>query len=145
MRHPIRLLALLGMIAVAVLAVVAVLPKRAPAPRETPPAAGVEPAGDVVTRALEIAKGDSARLKEAWVDDIPDLELAALPAAARATFLRIANGRRCDCGCGYTLAGCRRFDPTCDVSGPLSLSLFDSVRAGWITRADGFPPRPATP
>jgi hypothetical protein len=146
MRHPLRLIAVLGVAAAVLLAVVAVLPRR-PAPDRPGARApeAPEPGGDVVARALDLAKSDSTRLKEAWVDDIPDLELAALPAAAGATFLRLANGRRCDCGCGYTLAGCRRYDSTCDVSGPRARALFDSVRDGRITRADGFPPPPAYP
>jgi len=140
----------LGVVAVATLAAVAMfrnVPRpegeRAPRPTRAEPAG--EPGGDVVARALELARGDSARLKELWVDDIPDLELAALPASARDTFLRIANARRCDCGCGYTLAGCRRFDSTCEASGPRARALFDSVRDGRISRADGFPAPPTTP
>jgi len=96
---------------------------------------------DVVARALRLARIDTTRKKE-WVEDIPDLELAALSPGARATFLRIANGRRCKCGCGFTLAGCRRFDSECEVSGPRAKALYDSVRAGWITSAEGFPERP---
>jgi hypothetical protein len=148
MRQPLRLVALLGMLAVAALGVVAVLqqgPRRPGAERSaraTAEDAPGEPGGDVVARALELAKGDSAKLKEVWVDEIPDLELASLPEAARATFLRIANGRRCDCGCGFTLAGCRRFDSTCDVSGPRASALFDSVRDGRIASAAGFPEAP---
>jgi hypothetical protein len=97
---------------------------------------------DVVARALRLAAIDTTRKKK-WVDDIPDLELASLSPAARETFLRIANGRACTCGCGFTLAGCRRFDSECDVSGPRAQALFDSVRAGRITSAGGFPAGPA--
>src|ERR1041385_1530542 len=56
---------------------------------------------DVVARALRLASIDPKH-KDQWVDDIPDLDLAALAPGARATFLRVANGRRCDCGCGFT-------------------------------------------
>ncbi len=144
MRNPLRLLAILGILGAAALAVVAIRgsfqqPVRRAAGTQEPVA---EPSGDVVERALELAEPDSVRLKTAWVDDIPDLELAVLAAPARETFLRIANGRACDCGCGYTLAGCRRYDTTCPVSGPRAQALFDSVRAGRITRADGYRPRP---
>jgi len=76
------------------------------------------------------------------VDDIPDLDLAALTGPERERFLRIANGRRCTCGCGFTLAGCRRFDSECETSGPRARALYDSVRAGQITSAQGFPERP---
>ncbi len=111
-------------------------------PGAAPPGvADVDSGEDVVARALRLAAIDTTK-KKTWVDDIPDLELASLPAPARETFLRIANGRRCSCGCGFTLAGCRRFDSECDKSGPRALALFDSVRAGQITSADGFPGRP---
>jgi hypothetical protein len=141
MSRPLRIVAFLAVLAVCVLASMAIRQSLAPGARrvaEAPP----EPAGDVVARALDIARGDSTH-KEQWVDEIPDLELASLPGPARETFLRIANGRRCVCGCGYTLAACRRFDSTCDVSGPRARALFDSVRAGQLSDARGFRERPA--
>jgi hypothetical protein len=142
MSRPLRIVAFLAVLAVCVLASMAIRQSLAPGARRVanPPAA--DPAGDVVARALDIARGDSTH-KEQWVDEIPDLELASLPAPARETFLRIANGRRCVCGCGYTLAACRRFDSTCDVSGPRARALFDSVRAGQLSDASGFRERPA--
>jgi hypothetical protein len=142
MRNPIRLVVVLGVLAIAVTAAVAIRGQFAPARRQ---AGGgfTEPGGDVVSEALELAQPDSIRRKTAWVDEIPDLELASLPGPARETFLRIANGRMCDCGCGYTLAGCRRYDATCPVSGPRARALFDSVRAGRITHAGAHPERPA--
>src|SRR5262245_4674194 len=151
MRRPLRLFALVGVAAVLVLAASAirgsfVKPLRSPSPGASggSPPALQEPGGDVVARALDLAKSDSVRLREKWVDEIPDLALASLTDGARATFLRIANGRSCDCGCGFTLAGCRRFDSTCDVSGPRAAALFDSVRKGQISLADEFPGPPAT-
>ena len=148
MRQPLRLFALVGVAAVVVLAATAirgsfVKPTRGPSPGRSTPSP-VDTGGDVVARAIDLAKSDSVRLREKWVDEIPDLALASLTDDARATFLRIANGRRCDCGCGFTLAGCRRFDSTCDVSGPRAAALFDSVRSGRITRAGEFPGPPAT-
>jgi hypothetical protein len=142
MSRPLRIVAFLAVLAACVLASMAIRQSMSPASKrvaEPPPA---DPAGDVVARALDIARGDSTH-KEQWVDEIPDLELASLPGPARETFLRIANGRRCDCGCGYTLAACRRFDSTCDVSGPRARALFDSVRTGQLSDASGFRERPA--
>jgi len=146
MRNPIRVLAVAGVLSAVVLAALGLrgsfqMPLRT-ATAEAP-AGGEDLGGNVVQRALELAQPDSVRLKRGWVDDIPDLELAVLEAPAREAFLRIANGRDCDCGCGYTLAGCRRYDSTCDVSGPRARALYDSVRAGRITRADEYPERPA--
>ena len=142
MSRPLRILAFLAVLATGLLASIAIRssfsPQASRTPAERPQA---EQEGDVVARALDIARGDSAH-KEVWVDEIPDLELASLSPASRETFLRIANGRRCDCGCGYTLAACRRFDSTCDVSGPRARALFDSVSAGRIGDAQGFRERP---
>lgn len=155
MRHPLRLLALVGVALALVLAAFVMhgsfeMPVRGAAPVADavepapagPASTGADSGEDVVARALRLAAIDSTK-KTAWVDDIPDLDLGALSAPARATFLRIANGRRCGCGCGFTLAGCRRFDSECEVSGPRALALYDSVRAGRIADAGGFPERPA--
>jgi hypothetical protein len=148
MRSPFRILALLGALAAVVVGAL-LLHRSAGVPvHGGPPARGKagapeESAGeDVVGRALRLAAIDSTHKRD-WVDDIPDLDLAALTPEARETFLRIANGRRCTCGCGFTLAGCRRFDSECEVSGPRAGALYDSVRAGRIARADGFRRRPA--
>jgi hypothetical protein len=147
-RSPLRVLALFGVVAALAVAAFALRGTFRMPVREhesdagaVPQAMDVDSGEDVVARALRLAAIDTTK-KKAWVDDIPDLELASLPAPARETFLRIANGRHCDCGCGFTLAGCRRFDSECDKSGPRALALYDSVRAGQITSAEGFPGRP---
>jgi len=142
MSRPLRIVAFLAVLAACVLASMAIRQSMSPASKRVAEPPLADPAGDVVARALDIARGDSTH-KEQWVDEIPDLELASLPGPARETFLRIANGRRCDCGCGYTLAACRRFDSTCDVSGPRARALFDSVRTGQLSDASGFRERPA--
>jgi hypothetical protein len=148
-QSPLRVLVLIGVLAVAAVAAFALrgsfgIPVREHASDTGPAPRGVADADsgeDVVARALRLAAIDTTK-KKAWVDDIPDLELASLAAPARETFLRIANGRHCGCGCGFTLAGCRRFDSECDKSGPRARALFDSVRAGQITGAEGFPGPP---
>ena len=109
---------------------------------EAAPESTSEAGEDVVARALRLAR-IHADEKTRWVDELPDLELAALTPEAREVFLRIANGRACSCGCGFTLAACRRFDDQCEVSGPRARALFDSVRAGRIRSAEGFRERPA--
>ena len=140
MRGPIRLLIVLGFAVMAVLTALALRgsfdqPVRAPAvAADEPVREGDE---DVVGRALRLAQIDSTQ-KTRWVDDIPELELASLEPGSREVFLRIANGRKCTCGCGFTLAACRRYDDQCDVSGPRARALFDSVKAGSIRSAAGF-------
>jgi len=149
-RSPLRVLVLLGVLGVIAVAAWSLRGSFSMPVREHASDAGAvaplpgsdaDTGEDVVARALRLAGIDTTRKKQ-WVEDIPDLELATLAPAARETFLRIANGRRCTCGCGFTLAGCRRFDSECDKSGPRARALFDSVRAGLLTSADGFPERP---
>ena len=150
MRNPFRVLAVVGVLVVAGVAAWVMrgsfeMPVRQRAPRPDAVFQGTPGLGDsgedVVARALRLAAIDTTK-KKAWVDDIPDLELDALSPKARDRFLRIANGRRCTCGCGFTLAGCRRFDSECEYSGPRAAALYDSVRSGKIADAQGFPPRP---
>lgn len=147
MRTSVRILIVGGAIAGVVLGAVALHRSFDQPMRAGPPAGGTvaapEDAGeDVVARALRLAAIDTTKKRE-WVDDIPDLDLAALTPAERELFTRIANGRACTCGCGFTLAGCRRFDSECEFSGPRASALYDSVHAGKLTRADGYPAKPA--
>jgi hypothetical protein len=121
-------------------------------PREAPPPAAQAPLPDVdlnpgervIQEALAAARtpADSAAIKERWVDDVSDVDLAALDPPRREVFIRFANAERCTCGCGFTLAGCRAYDSSCETSLPLVRALFDSVRAGRISSAAGIRRRP---
>ena len=146
MRTPFRILGFVAALAGVALGAVVLHRSFGLPMRVRPPigdtAAGPDDAGeDVVGRALRLAAIDTTR-KQKWVDEIPDLDLAALTPAQRARFTRIANGRACTCGCGFTLAGCRRFDSECEFSGPRASALYDSVHTGKLTRADGYRERP---
>ena len=111
--------------------------------RRSTPVVVSEPAGeDPVQRALRLAAIDTTQ-KNRWVDDVPGADVSALAPARRAVFVRFANAERCTCGCGFTLAGCRRFDATCEVSLPRVTRLLDSVATGRITSAAGIRQRPA--
>lgn len=96
---------------------------------------------DAVERALEMAGPDSTRRDE-WVETVPGIDASLLSAGQRETFIRFANARRCSCGCGFTLAACRAFDPTCEVSLPIVQALHDSVARGLIGQAAALRPRP---
>lgn len=96
---------------------------------------------DAVERALRLAGVDSTRRNE-WVEAVPGIEVAQLSAARRETFIRHANAQRCTCGCGFTLAACRAFDPSCEVSLPIVQSLLDSVSRGLVVEARGLRTRP---
>ena len=112
-------------------------PSRAPAPVVQ----GGEPGENDVERALRLAGIDSTKKNE-WVEDVPGADLSRLPARGRELFVRFANAERCTCGCGFTLAACRRFDSTCEVSGPRVEALIDSIARGRVTDASGLRERP---
>ena len=114
----------------------------------TPPRS--EPGDRVIDQALEqtapvgrpLAPVDSAAIKQRWLDEVPGVDISGLDSTRLGLFLRFANAERCTCGCGYTLAGCRASDMTCDVSGARLDALLDSVRAGHIRNARGVRARP---
>jgi hypothetical protein len=119
------------------------LPRFGP-PERTPP---VEDAGDrVIDDALSQIPSavDSVALKSRWTDEIEGLELTQLSPERREIFLRFANAERCTCGCGYTLAACRVYDPNCPSSPKRVEALLDSVRKGLIRRASGVRERPSS-
>ncbi len=97
---------------------------------------------DAIERALRLASVDSTRKNE-WVEAVPGIEASALSAVHREIFIRQANAQRCSCGCGFTLAACRAFDPSCEVSLPIVQALFDSVSQGLIRPSAGLRERPA--
>jgi hypothetical protein len=124
--------------------------RETPAAMTAPPATAapdvnLNPDERVVQQALERAKtsDDSVAIKQRWVEEVRDVDLALLSAPRREIFVRFANAERCTCGCGFTLAACRSYDSECEVSLPRIRSLFDSVRAGLITRTSGIRRRPA--
>ena len=131
------------------LAGIAIAWRQSRVPR-VPPMSGptaAEPAGPVVEQALEQAAPaappiDSTVYKQRWIDEVRGADLTGLDRVRTELFLRFANAERCTCGCGYTLAGCRASDMTCDVSGPRIEALLDSVRSGKITSARGIRARP---
>lgn len=151
-----RWIALVAVVALAAGLFVAVWQARpVRVPVAQPPARAPSAAADPGERAIEQALRDmpavqeprtsidSTAIKQRWVEDVRDVDLALLDAPRREIFVRFANAERCTCGCGFTLAGCRSYDAECEVSLPRIRSLFDSVRAGLITRTSGIRRRPA--
>lgn len=134
-----RLVVMLAIVAAAAAIVIVLRDSSGPAP--APPPAALAPEDDV-QRALRLAGVDSTKKNE-WVDEIPSADLSALAPRQAEIFLRFANARRCTCGCGFTLAACRVFDPSCEISGPLVAALLDSVARGLVTDTRGLRERPA--
>lgn len=145
-RSPARVI---GAVAVLVLVAglgVAAWQWRASMPGHAPPLPGAvagEPQGEkAIDQALSQTAPDSAAIKARWIEEVSGLEIERLPRAQRELFLRHANSQRCTCGCGYTLAGCRASDMSCDISGPRLAAIRDSVIAGTLTSAEGLRERP---
>ena len=135
----------IALVAIAALvAGIAIAWQQARPPRPAGPAALVdEPTEQAIDQALQqTAPIDSAAFKQRWVDDVRGVDVSDLDAPRLELFLRRANAEQCTCGCGYTLAGCRASDMTCEVSGGRIQALLDSVRAGHITSARGIRARP---
>ena len=107
--------------------------------RNSTPAASLDaaPAAEdssdsVIDRALAQVPVDSTELRNRWLDEVRFADVSSLDEKQRDLFVRVANTRRCSCGCGFTLATCRAYDTTCPVSGPHVDALIDSVRAGQV-------------
>ncbi len=97
-------------------------------PQETIDEALLQTHRDSTARGTPGSEEDKSR----WVDVVKGFDYSDLAPSRRKAFIRYANAQRCTCGCGYTLAGCRTYDPTCPVSGPRVQALLDSVRAGLL-------------
>ncbi|MEO5617257.1 MAG: hypothetical protein ABIS67_05770 [Candidatus Eisenbacteria bacterium] len=121
-------------------------PRGKPAESHSDAAPLADPSADMVTRAMQgvAAVPDSAEIKARWQNEVRGVELAGLDDAQREMFVRFANAGRCTCGCGYTLAGCKASDMSCEVSGNRLEALLDSIRTGKIRSAKGLRERPAT-
>lgn len=113
-------------------------------PRPPVPVPHEEPGVAAIDEALRHAEPiDSTAYKQRWLDEVRGVEVSDLGARGRELFVALANTEQCTCGCGYTLAGCRASDMTCEMSSGRVQALHDSIRAGHITRARGTrkPPR----
>ena len=127
---------------VAVIAAVLVVSRDALRPPESMTLAPDSEEPDSGPRSGPGLPGADSTKKNAWVEEIPGADLAALDPVRAEIFLRFAHARRCTCGCGFTLAACRQYDPSCEVSSPLAAALLDSVTRGEVADTRGLRPRP---
>jgi len=144
--------AVLALVLIGLVLAAWLLPRRRHAGRST------EPGDAVVEQALRQAREGSGTVapdrkpsstgseedKSRWVPEVKGFDASDLNRDRRTLFIRFANAERCTCGCGYTLAGCRTYDPSCPVSGPRVQVLLDSVRTGLYV-APATVPRRRTP
>lgn len=112
-------------------------------PQPIPPIPLEEPTGAAIDEALRhVTPIDSTAFKQRWLDEVRGVDVSDLGAGGRELFVGLANTEQCTCGCGYTLAGCRASDMTCEMSSGRVQALHDSIRAGHITRGRGTRKRP---
>src|SRR5436190_1492865 len=79
--------------------------------------------------------------------EVPGADLSKLNEAQKKMALAIMNEERCNCGCGFTVAGCRHKDQACPVSPGLATSVVADILAG-KSEADirkGLAPKPTPP
>ena len=141
---------LIGLVAVIALALGVGMAIRQFAPAQRPGAGEAltteDPSSDVIAEAMRKAPAtapiDSAEIKARWQEEVRGVDLQGLDERQLEIFLRFANSQACTCGCGYTLAGCKASDMSCEVSGSRLESLLDSVRTGRIRTAVGVRERP---
>ena len=66
---------------------------------------------------------------------LPGVDTSKLTAEQRMAALHKLNAESCDCGCKYTLAQCRIYDPVCKISKERAAAI--------VTEAGKMPPRGA--
>ena len=138
-RPVVRGIALMAVAALAVGSGVAMRAWRVPPDPAAPPGQPTTRSSGAVAKEDERAIEQALRLtpgfvpeKSRRVERVGGVNLALLTPPRRRLFIDLANAERCTCGCGYTLAGCRAYDSTCQVSLPRVRALFDSVRHGLV-------------
>jgi thiol-disulfide isomerase/thioredoxin len=70
---------------------------------------------------------------------LPGVDTSGLTAEQRAAALHKLNAETCDCGCKFTLAQCRIYDPACKLSQDRAAAIVKEVSA------PAEQPKPATP
>lgn len=110
-------------------------------PEAAPPTAddtALVASDDVIERALgALSPADSAALRNRRVEEVKGVDVSMLTPPQLATFIAFANAERCTCGCGFTLAACRTYDPSCEISLPIAIALRDSIVAAAAKRPSG--------
>ena len=62
--------------------------------------------------------------------DLPGVKLAGLSPEQRAAALKKLNAEDCSCGCKFTLAQCRIYDPACNISTDRAAEIVKEVSRG---------------
>jgi hypothetical protein len=70
---------------------------------------------------------------------LPGVDTSALTPEQRAAALHKFNAESCDCGCKFTLAQCRIYDPACQISKERTSAIVKEASAS------GQKPNPAAP
>jgi protein-disulfide isomerase len=69
-------------------------------------------------------------LPEGYVADVPNVDWKGLDRSGRKRATQVMNQTPCVCGCGMTVARCRRDDPTCPRSPGMAANIIAAVKEG---------------
>ena len=76
---------------------------------------------------------------------LPGVNTEGLTPEQRTVVLKKFNAEACTCGCKYTLAQCRIYDPACAVSKARTAAIVKGVSAGAEPAKPATPAEPETP
>jgi thiol-disulfide isomerase/thioredoxin len=76
---------------------------------------------------------------------LPGVNTEGMTPEQRAVVLKKFNAEACSCGCKYTLAQCRIYDPACAVSKARTGAIVKEVSAGGGQAKPATPPEPEAP
>jgi len=70
---------------------------------------------------------------------LPGVDMSALTPEQRAAVLHKLNAENCNCGCNFTLAQCRIYDPPCHISQQRAAAIVQEVAASEKARPEKTP------
>ena len=76
---------------------------------------------------------------------LPGVNTEGLTAEQRASALHKFNAENCTCGCQFTLAQCRIYDPACKISMDRTAAIVKEVSAGGDKTKTAAPAKPSAP
>jgi len=76
---------------------------------------------------------------------LPGVNTDGLTTEQRAAAMHKFNAEACTCGCQFTLAQCRIYDPACKISRERTAAIVKEVSGGKVHSEPGVPAEPAAP
>jgi thiol-disulfide isomerase/thioredoxin len=76
---------------------------------------------------------------------LPGVDLVGLSPEQKKSALHKFNAEDCTCGCKFTLAQCRIYDPACQTSQQRTAAILKEISAAKVNKPDSAAPDPAKP